>query len=217
MAEAKRYYIVQNGIQQGPMGVQVLLSYSFNAPYIDVWTAGLSDWQRVRSKSELQQVIGYQEPVLTTSSPYSPVSPLYSQGDPVLAAGYRYGNIGKRFLVEFIDSILFMFLLAALQQIGHPFLTYLVCVAIYGAVCYHYLGGTLGHYMLGLKVVSSTTAEDYKTPLKAAGRELAKSFCIWTILPALWVIFDQRGQNTYDKICDTAVVDKIRTDATYSI
>lgn len=212
MAGEKRYYIVQNGTQQGPMSLQAIRQVNFNFRNTDVWTPGFADWRRINSLAELDQALGYLAPAGASSTVFASSSVSSGVGDPVLEAGYQYGSVARRFVVEVIDGFLFMLLIGRLQD-THWFLAYLLFVALYAAVCYHFLGGTLGHYLMGLKVVSSIDASDVKAPLKAVGRELAKSFCIWTILPSFWLLFDPRRQNTYDKICDTVVVSKLRSDA----
>lgn len=80
--------------------------------------------------------------------------------------------------------------------------------AFLGALLYPFFTGNLGHRIVGLKVISSLDGSDYKTSGDGAVRELLKALMSFLIIPLIWLLFDTKNQNLYDKITKTYVVKK---------
>lgn len=81
-----------------------------------------------------------------------------------------------------------------------------------GLIFYPLFSGNLGHKLLGLKVISSKTGEEYKIASDGAIRELLKYLGGFLIIPVVWVLWDRENQNLYDKITETLVVENITQD-----
>ena len=79
---------------------------------------------------------------------------------------------------------------------------------IFGAVFYPIFSGNLGHKIFNLKVISEETGEDYNLPEKGGIRECLKRFLCYLVLPVIWILWDEKNQNLYDKLTKTLVVEK---------
>ncbi|WP_299668281.1 RDD family protein [uncultured Polaribacter sp.] len=79
---------------------------------------------------------------------------------------------------------------------------------VIGAIFYPIFIGNLGHRIFNLKVISSENGEDYKKPEKGAIREGLKHVLGILIIPSIWILWDKKNQNLYDKITKTLVVEK---------
>jgi uncharacterized RDD family membrane protein YckC len=60
-----------------------------------------------------------------------------------------------------------------------------------------------------LKVISSETGDDYKKASDGAIRELLKGVLSFFLIPIIWILWDDKNQNLYDKLTKTYVVEKI--------
>jgi len=78
--------------------------------------------------------------------------------------------------------------------------------AVLGAIFYSLWSGNLGHRILGLKVISAVDGSDQKKPLVGALREGLKSIFGILFIPVIWLLWDPKKQNLYDKIVKTLVV-----------
>lgn len=78
-----------------------------------------------------------------------------------------------------------------------------------GAIFYPFFTGNLGHKIFGLKVISAETGKDFKKPEDGAIRECLKSLLGYLIIPNIWILWDKKNQNLYDKLTKTYVVKKI--------
>jgi uncharacterized RDD family membrane protein YckC len=79
---------------------------------------------------------------------------------------------------------------------------------IFGAITYPFFIGNIGHKIMGLKVINVKTGEEFKNLIDGGLRELLKNLLSYLIIPIIWLFFDKRKQNLYDKITDTYVVVK---------
>jgi len=79
---------------------------------------------------------------------------------------------------------------------------------IFGAVTYPFFIGNIGHKIMGLKVINTKTGDEFKNFIEGGIRELLKNLLSYLIIPIIWLFFDKRKQNLYDKITDTFVVEK---------
>jgi uncharacterized RDD family membrane protein YckC len=75
-----------------------------------------------------------------------------------------------------------------------------------GGICYPLWSGNLGHKLFGMKVISATDGTDQKKATVGAVREVMKNLLGTFIIPSIWLLWDKRKQNLYDKITNTIVV-----------
>lgn len=68
----------------------------------------------------------------------------------------------------------------------------------------------IGHKVMGLKVISETDGKDFKGSGEGALRETFKSIFGNFIIPCMWLLWDEKKQNLYDKVSKTLVVRKTR-------
>jgi uncharacterized RDD family membrane protein YckC len=78
----------------------------------------------------------------------------------------------------------------------------------FGAFFYSLWSGNLGHKILGLKVISAVDGSDEKKATIGASREILKTILGIVIIPSIWLLWDPKNQNLYDKITRTLVVKK---------
>ena len=83
-----------------------------------------------------------------------------------------------------------------------------VSALISGAVFYPIFSGNLGHKIFNLKVISEKKGEDYNLPEKGGIRECLKYILGCLIVPKIWILWDEKNQNLYDKLTKTLVVEK---------
>lgn len=79
---------------------------------------------------------------------------------------------------------------------------------IVGAIFYPIFTGNLGHRIFGLKVISSDSGNDFKKASDGAIREMLKAVFSFLIIPIIWILWDDKNQNLYDKLTMTYVVEK---------
>ncbi|MFV8226109.1 RDD family protein [Christiangramia aquimixticola] len=79
---------------------------------------------------------------------------------------------------------------------------------IIGIVFYPLFSGNLGHKIFGLKVISSETGADFNKYDEGALREFFKTLLSYLFIPVIWILWDKKNQNLYDKITKTYVVKK---------
>jgi len=78
---------------------------------------------------------------------------------------------------------------------------------IVGAIFYPIFCGNLGHRIFNLKVICEETGEDYNKAEKGALRECLKYALTFLIIPIIWILWDEKRQNIYDKMTKTLVVE----------
>jgi len=133
---------------------------------------------------------------------------------------YKLASKGKRLLATIVESIIiaiFVYILQSITSSGTirllesglkgELLYYGFIAVVIGSLYPQYLGN-LGHAIFKLKVISSETGEDYKTSFQGITRELLKYVLTFLIIPAIWILWDEKNQNLYDKITKTLVVEK---------
>jgi uncharacterized RDD family membrane protein YckC len=136
--------------------------------------------------------------------------------------GYKLASKGKRLIATLTEGIIFGIILLGIYLImGKSISEYWssdfelieivysgITGLIVGAICYPIFIGNLGHRIFNLKVVSKETGEDYKKPESGAIREFLKYVLSYLIIPIIWILWDEKNQNLYDKITKTLVVEK---------
>ena len=85
-------------------------------------------------------------------------------------------------------------------------LTGTLIALIYGSLIYPFFSGNIGHRIMGLKVVNIENKSNFNTFYEGAFREFIKDFCIILIIPNLWILFNKKNQNIYDRLFKTIVV-----------
>ncbi|CAM1341563.1 RDD family protein [Tenacibaculum amylolyticum] len=77
-----------------------------------------------------------------------------------------------------------------------------------GAIFYPLFSGNLGHKLLNIKVINAKTGEDYTNFFEGGLREFLKNLSSNLIIPIVWLYFDKKKQNLYDKVSKTYIVEK---------
>tara|TARA_B110000967_G_scaffold161622_1_gene167829 strand:+ start:2164 stop:2604 length:441 start_codon:yes stop_codon:yes gene_type:complete len=136
---------------------------------------------------------------------------------------YIIASKTKRLCGFFIDLlfqviIIYSFQLIIFKTSFEEFLNkeidlYSVCINgiiafIFGAITYPFFIGNIGHKITGLKVIDQKTGKEFKNFIDGGFRELLKNLLSYLIFPVIWLLFDKKKQNLYDKITNTYVVEK---------
>jgi len=139
--------------------------------------------------------------------------------------GYNLASKGTRLLANLTEGLIYFIFMAGIYFIlGYPVRELFdsdfelseigysaIAGLIVGAIFYPIFTGNLGHKIFGLKVISSETGEDYKKSTEGAIRELLKQVLGYLIIPIIWILWDEKNQNLYDKLTKTYVVEN-KTD-----
>ena len=139
---------------------------------------------------------------------------------------YKIASKGKRLLAHLLEGVIYLFITLMYYRIlGNSMDDYLnreinvsdflysaLSSIVTGFIFYPLFSGNLGHKLLGLKVISSKTGEEYKIASDGAIRELLKYLGGFLIIPVVWVLWDKENQNLYDKITETLVVENFSQD-----
>ncbi len=139
-----------------------------------------------------------------------------------LVHGFTLASKGKRFIANLLETMVYtitiiipyiIYKTPSLKDylngdnpIGFGFAA--IFGLIVGAIFYPMFTGNLGHRIIGLKVISSETGDDYKKATEGAIRELLKGVFSFFIIPIIWILWDDKNQNLYDKLTKTYVVEK---------
>lgn len=140
--------------------------------------------------------------------------------------GYKLASRSKRFLASVVETVIFtLFMALAFLGIGESFVEYLnrdfelleifssaMAGIVIGGVFYPMFSGNLGHRIFKIKVISAETGEDYDKAEKGAIRECLKYVLGYLIIPILWILWDKKNQNLYDKLTKTLVVEKTKNE-----
>lgn len=134
---------------------------------------------------------------------------------------YELATKTERFLASIFDTILVTFatyipflvftkvsFISFIKFSSTPlgFVLFGLFAFVFGAIIYPLFKGNVGHRILNLKVISEETSLDYDKPINGALRELLKYFLCFLIIPMVWILWDDKNQNLYDKITKTYVV-----------
>ena len=136
--------------------------------------------------------------------------------------GYKLASKSDRLFGTLIQGFLFFALLSiAYTLVGVPITSLLssetdlmdILISIIqglllGVIFYPLFTGNVGHKIFGLKVISAETGEDYKKYDEGALRECLKTLLGYFVIPNIWILWDQKNQNLYDKLTKTYVVKK---------
>lgn len=142
--------------------------------------------------------------------------------DTNLVFGYKLASKGTRFLATLTDAIICMTVIWTpyiiykvskndfhANDIGTTNIGYqAVYVLFVGALFYPMFSGNLGHRIFNLKVISSETGNNFDKASDGAIREFLKGFLCYLVIPSIWILWDEKNQNLYDKLTKTYVVEK---------
>ena len=228
----RKWYFIEDGERRGPYTIAELKGQNIT-PYTLVWTDSMKDWEKAKDVGALQGTLmgkSSQVPAIQAYHQKNSEAKEESVFEPFLASihgewyfGYELAKRRERlfaYLVEaFIVSVTFLLLFLVMgvdfENVPekpfidiHDVLYSAVTGVVMGAVLYPIFSGNLGHAILGMKVISSVTGEDYKSPLQGAVRETLKYVLGYLIVPFLVIFFDKRKQTLIDMMTKTLVVKK---------
>lgn len=135
--------------------------------------------------------------------------------------GYTLASKGTRFLANLLETFIYtitvfipyiIYTTSSLKGLLNGDIFSVGFAAIFGlivgAIFYPIFTGNLGHRIFGLKVISSETGNDFKKASDGAIRELLKGVFSFLLIPIIWILWDDKNQNLYDKLTKTYVVEK---------
>jgi hypothetical protein len=184
----QKYFINEKGERKGPFSLEELKNQDIERSTM-IWTEGLDGWKKAEEISDLKDLISLIPP---------PVVNVSSSGDKYF--GYTLAESRVRLIARLIETVL-LFPMMFLPVFG----AIILCVLL-GAVFYPVWSGSLGHKLMGLKVISSVDGKDYCKASEGAYRELLLNIFGFAIIPVMWLLWDADKQNLYDKVTKTYVV-----------
>jgi uncharacterized RDD family membrane protein YckC len=136
--------------------------------------------------------------------------------------GYKIASKWKRFFANILEFLIFFIIIGLpvifykvlskeynINDFGSIEIEYTTAFSLFvGALFYPIFTGNLGHKIIGLKVISAKTGEDYNKSSDGAIREFLKYTMSYLVIPIIWILWDNKNQNLYDKITLTLVVEK---------
>jgi len=139
--------------------------------------------------------------------------------------GYHLASKVTRLMAHLTEAVIYLIFMSGIYFIlGYPIIEVFnrdfelfrigysaIFGLIVGAIFYPMYTGNLGHKIFGLKVIYSETGKDYKKTSEGAIRESLKKVLGYLVIPNIWVLWDKKNQNLYDKLTKTYVV-KNKTD-----
>ncbi|MBE7641190.1 RDD family protein [Salegentibacter sp. BLCTC] len=137
--------------------------------------------------------------------------------------GYKLASRGKRLAATITEGVLYTIVIIGIYLLfGKSFSYYweqdlelidipisAVTGLIVGAIFYPIFSGNLGHRIFDLKVISAETGKDINKGQEGAIREMLKYVLGYLLIPLIWLLWDDKKQNLYDKLSKTLVVEKV--------
>lgn len=222
----KLYYLAVNGNRTGPFTINELKDKKIERSTL-VWSEGMENWTKAELLPELKGFLRTEPPPIPDFGPFSgsgeKTQPNPTQQDEIkLHFGYQLASRSERFFASLVQTIVVLIpyfyfngfedffkeeKITFKEILGDAYYGAL-SGAILGAIFYPFWQGNLGHRIFGLKVISAKSGKDVNTPWQGAWRESAKGFLSAFVLPAIWLLWDSKNQNLYDKVVETYVVRK---------
>lgn len=203
----KGYYILIEGKKRGPYTIYDLKEKNIFT-YNEIWSDEHDDWIRAEEFPELRHILIEGEDM--GDGPYFGYH-IASRGARLI--GYIASIVCQAFVYGAFFLVGYLVAISSLSTAGIIF--FLIC--IYGGMIVSYIViyprypkycGNLGHKLMGLKVISSETGEDYNKLSQGIFREVLKLMFGYVLIPCIWLLWDKDNQNLYDKITNTYVVKK---------
>jgi len=150
-------------------------------------------------------VLGAQGPAMSASSETDP-NPAPAQSVPVSEAGsFARATFMQRMAALLIDIVLVAVIVNMMFDRGEMFGTFLLPLAVYGAVMWKLKGSTIGGIVFNIQVVRLDGR-----PIDWATSIVRALSCFLSLVAAgigfLWILFDNDRQAWHDKIAGTVVV-----------
>ncbi|MDV7187415.1 RDD family protein [Lutibacter sp. TH_r2] len=134
--------------------------------------------------------------------------------------GYTIASKSDRFLANLFQTFIFILFVLFISWVFNISILNIVgeessllevlwsglAGAIVGIIFYPRFCGNLGHRILKIKVISAETGIDYNNAKEGALREFLKNVLGYLFIPSIWILWDDKNQNLYDKITKTYVV-----------
>jgi len=136
--------------------------------------------------------------------------------------GYKLASKWKRLFANLLEFLIFFTVVGLpiifykltaggynVNDFGTVGIEYTTAFSLFvGALFYPLFTGNLGHKIFGLKVISAKTGDDYNKSSDGAIREFLKYIMSYLFIPIIWILWDDKNQNLYDKFTMTLVVEK---------
>ncbi len=136
--------------------------------------------------------------------------------------GYKLASKWKRLFANLLEFLIFFAIIGLpiilfkviikgnnFNELGSIGVEYTTAFSLLvGALFYPLFTGNLGHKIFGLKVISAKTGDDFNKASDGAIREFLKYLMSYLIIPLIWILWDDKNQNLYDKFTMTLVVEK---------
>ena len=212
-----RYYVIQSGHQFGPFSIVELTKLNFQNENL-IWVNGLPDWITVSNMEDVYNKIESAKNDLaelntrlqnTKQNNTNNHEAILSGAKGVTFSGYKMATPARRFaacLLHWVIALVVVTIFFPKASGG----TSLFIMCVFSAISYYFWSGNIGHKILKLKVIKADTEADCKNPVIGFFREPIKLICCWFIIPNIWLFFDEKKQNLYDKIFNTIVIEKVK-------
>ena len=216
----QQFYVAVNGQKTGPFIIDELATKQITKETL-VWTEGLDNWTKADHIPLLKDLLRATPPPLpknesqtNNNTPPPPISNIENKEN----FGYQIASKLDRFWASLVNGIIISIPIlifgglddAAQISMYDPawIFTSTILFAAVGGIFYLLWSGNIGHKILGLKVISSNDGSDQNKFIKGALREGLKNVFEPFIIPVIWLLWDNKNQNLYDKILNTIVVKK---------
>lgn len=210
----QQFYLAINGAQTGPFTIDELKIKNIQKETL-VWTEGLGDWTKADHIPLLKEIIKETPPPIFNAqqgSQKEQTAPPENKTTLPLNKyfGYELAQRRERLFAVIIENIVIGIPLGLIfaEEINNSIIPWILLSAVLGAFFYPKWSGSLGHKIMGLKVISSTDGSDVNSAKNGAIRESLKSVLSIVFIPVVWLLWDDDRQNVYDKIVNTYVVRK---------
>ncbi len=219
----KMYFLVEDGKQTGPFLYDELKLKKIE-PNNLIWFDGLENWKKAKEIDELSLLFIKAPPPIDQikDEDIKPKIPPIPKVSDDLNNNFELATYGQRlggFLItQIITIVLFIILFrfvkessAIIESIANKsVLWYLLIIGVISQLVngsfYPIFAGNLGHKLLGLQVIWIHGNVPVRELFKAWRREFFKGALSFFIFPVIWLLFDRKRQNLYDKIESTLVV-----------
>jgi uncharacterized RDD family membrane protein YckC len=218
----EKWYYIENDGKKGPYTIEELKDKNIN-PDTLVWTDKMTNWEKAKHIEPLRKIIVAVPPPIPGPEEHREVENTQDQAiDNQDYFGYELASKSQRLFASLVGGIIVAVVIVILvigmgvdlesipEEDSYFNITEILFSAflglLLGVIFYPLFAGNLGHRIFGIKVISSETGEDHKSPLQGALREVLKNVLSFLVVPVIWLLFDKKKQNLYDKITKTLVV-----------
>lgn len=213
----KKYYVVKNGKQSGPFTLEEIKEKGINRETY-VWFEGLNNWKKAKEIKELNDLFTTPPPFNKNENKESEIPPIPEQKLNNIIEDYEIASRSDRLIGYVILNVFILIIFFALggtekelelEESDGFWLDLLysgLAGGIFFGVFYPFFSGNLGHKLMGLKVVKIVDRSPVNDIFSGFWREFLKFAFSYLVIPNLWILFDKKKQNLYDKISGTIVI-----------